>query len=83
MGLMSWLAGKGWRPPREDGRNFFDDFDDMMRGQDPDYDRRRAVERENAELRARRHLLAQEEQNIVLRREIAELEKRRQQRGDA
>jgi hypothetical protein len=65
----------GTETPGDD--RFWDEFDDMRRRQDPDYDERQRVHQENVELRKKRDLLAQQQENARLRQEIAELESNR------
>lgn len=72
MGFWSWLHDYRPQQPEDDG--FLKEFDAMMRRGDPDYDERRRIHHENVELRKRRDMLAEQEENRRLRSEIAALE---------
>lgn len=66
MGFWSWLHDYRPQQPEDDG--FIKEFDGA------DYDERRRIHHENVELRKRRDMLAEQEENRRLRSEIAALE---------
>ncbi|SLH43284.1 hypothetical protein [Mycobacteroides abscessus] len=60
--------------PRKDPEPTNEDYHEIRRREDPDYDEKRRVQVENYQLRARRDFLRQRVENYELREEIAALE---------
>lgn len=71
MGFIDRLLGG--KPESDD---WYAEYQAQRRDEDPDYDERDRLHRENVELRKRRDMLATREENAALRQEIAELERR-------
>lgn len=67
---------KFWGLGKKEPEPTNDDYHEMRRRGDPDYDEKRRVHAENVRLRQRRDFLRQQQENQDLQREISELEGR-------
>jgi len=67
---------KFWGWPQKDPEPTNEDYHEMRRREDPEYDEKRRVHAENVKLRHRRDFLRQQRENADLQREVDELERR-------